>query len=135
MSETTLVAGPFRSTTSTSADTYVVVTQQIGEDEQETAVTADEMIVDGDDLFAVRDGKRIAGFRNWSRYGRLVQDEGGNARRSRDDVDLQLVAETWRDAPAGTKIGALMAKFQRSKATVERYKGRAVAEGFLGKDE
>lgn len=74
MSETTLAAGPFKASTSipeaaVAADVYVVVTKTIGEDEQETTVIADEMIVDRD-LFAVRDGKRIAGFRNWNRYGR-----------------------------------------------------------------
>lgn len=53
------------------SETYVVVTRAIGEEETETIVTADEMIVDGD-LFAVRDGKRIAGFRHWDRYGRQV---------------------------------------------------------------
>lgn len=52
-------------------------------------------------------------------------------RRSRDDVDLQLVAETWRNAPEGAKTEALMTVFFCSKATAARYKKRAVDEGLL----
>lgn len=52
-------------------------------------------------------------------------------RRSPDDVDLQLVADTWRNAADGARTEALMTVFFCSKATAARYKKRAVEEGLL----
>ena len=52
-------------------------------------------------------------------------------RRSRDSVDLELVARTWRNAPAGAKTEALMTVFFCSKATAARYKKLAVDKGFI----
>ncbi len=52
-------------------------------------------------------------------------------RRRAADVDLALVADTWRNAPPGGRTEALMTVFFCSKATANRYKKRAVEEGFL----
>ncbi|WP_454175262.1 hypothetical protein [Gordonia sputi] len=52
-------------------------------------------------------------------------------RRSADDVDLKLVADTWRHAAPGSKTEALMTVFFCSKATAARYKKRAVEAGFI----
>ena len=52
-------------------------------------------------------------------------------RRSAEDVDLELVAETWRNAAPGDRTEALMTVFFCSKATAARYKKRAVEAGLL----
>lgn len=52
-------------------------------------------------------------------------------RRNPADIDLQLVADTWRNAPSGARTESLMTVFFCSKATAARLKKRAVDAGFL----
>ncbi|UXA12405.1 hypothetical protein KXD97_00345 [Mycobacterium sp. SMC-8] len=52
-------------------------------------------------------------------------------RRRPEDVDLQQVADTWRNAEPGTRTQALMTVFFCSKATAMRLKKRAMEKGFL----
>lgn len=52
-------------------------------------------------------------------------------RRKRDDVDLELVAELWRNAPSGAKQRTLMVELHISKATAARYVSRAREAGLL----
>jgi hypothetical protein len=63
--------------------------------------------------------------------GQVAVKSKPRTRRSRDDVDLKRVAETWRNATPGAKTEALMTVFFCSKATAARYKKRAVEEGLL----
>lgn len=63
--------------------------------------------------------------------GRATVKGKPRTRRSRDSVDLELVAKTWRNAPAGAKTEALMTVFFCSKATAARYKKRAADEGLI----
>jgi len=63
--------------------------------------------------------------------GRKVVKGKPRTRRRADTVDLQLVADTWRNAPAGARTEALMTVFFCSKATAARYKRLAVDRGFL----
>ena len=52
-------------------------------------------------------------------------------RRKPDDVDLQAVADTWRNAEPRSRTEALMSTFTWSRATAQRYKKKAMAEGYL----
>ncbi len=63
--------------------------------------------------------------------GKKIVKGKPRTRRSADAVDLELVAETWRNAPPGAKTESLMTVFFCSKATAARYKKRAVEEGLL----
>lgn len=63
--------------------------------------------------------------------GKVAVKGKPRTRRSADDVDLELVAATWRNALPGAKTEALMTVFFCSKATAARYKKRAVEEGLL----
>lgn len=63
--------------------------------------------------------------------GKVAVKGKPRTRRAPDDVDLQLVADTWRNAAPGTKTEALMTVFFCSKATAARYKKRAVEKGLL----
>ncbi|MGV9673554.1 hypothetical protein ACWDPV_23715 [Gordonia sp. NPDC003504] len=56
-------------------------------------------------------------------------------RSPRNMVDLELVADTWKNAPKNGQEEALMAVFGKSRATVQRYKKQAVEAGFLTAEE
>lgn len=60
---------------SNQPDVYLVRSQYVGEEASTVVVICDEMVVNSGTLYAIRDEKRIAGFKLWVDYTRTTMPE------------------------------------------------------------